>query len=384
MSAGWAGKPVISAKERRRLARERLARLERRRRMELEEQAKRAGRRRAVETADSRRRLESLMNIRNEAMKEAFPGSGPVDWDEEPESRQMKEMAALMRRRLSGIPDDLRQVLGVGLSVIEETLEAVERQGYDPYLRPRLIAAEREQSEMLADAQHRLTEWVGRLRHARAREDMTISRLRVVQSENGGRSSEAAGLISALDALDEIADPAAIEARLGPLESAAERVIEAHEEEVARAAERTYIETSFREVITEMGYRVLDLPESYRPADDDDADIQYYLTPEGEALRVETTGDAEVRWRVMRVVTEGSDEESATHGEMVKVAKAHCHRAEGFLSDGLGAMGIRLVESEDQPPEDEHFVALVLPEGRVGTMEPAGRVRERGAGREEK
>lgn len=383
VSAGWAGQPVLSARERRRLTREEWARLERRRLAAIEEQAKRTERRRARETAAARRRLAMLMELSEAGPHASATDHARVDWDDDPGARWMKETCDRLTSLVRDIPEDLRRVLGHGLLKIEETLRVASEQGYDPYLCPSLRAAERELDEMLADGRRRLADWAERLRRARVREDMTISRLRVVIEDGGARSVEAETLAASLESLDEMDDPFEIEVKLRPLESRAEELIAAHEEDAARAAERAYVESSFREVLTRMGYRVLDVPDGYLPPGDAASDVRYYLTPEGEALRVETAGDAEVRWRLMRLVTEGGLPEPATEGEMIRAARAHCHRAHGSLGDGLGSMGIKLVEALDRAPEDEGFGSLVIPEGRLTPQErpeaARARARTRGA-----
>lgn len=382
MSAGWAGQPVLSARERRRLTREEWARLERRRLVAIEEQAKRTERRRVRETAAARRRLAMLMELSEAGPHASETDHARVDWDDDPGARWMKETCDRLTSLVSDIPEDMQRVLGHGLFEIEETLRVASEQGYDPYLCPSLRAAERELDEMLADGRRRLANWAERLRRARVREDMTISRLRVVIEDGGARSVEAETLAASLESLDEMDDPFEIEVKLRPLESRAEELIAAHEEDAARAAERAYVESSFREVLTRMGYRVLDVPDGYLPPGDAAPDVRYYLTPEGEALRVETAEDAEVRWRLMRLVTEGGLPEPATEGEMIRAARAHCHRAHGTLGDGLGSMGIKLVEALDRAPDDESFGSLVIPEGRLTPQErpEAARARARTRG----
>lgn len=348
--------------------------LERERRKREEEVRKREEERRRRETEERRRRrLEEWRQLASDMERLREAGSmireeissrktkaGSTEVDGAPgEVESVRETVGRIERALSLIPQRVRKYLTADLAGIENVVRKAKDSGYDRYWLPGASLAWEKTREIMGRLEEIVKEREEKRRQLEERLDKLIVSLRMVIDSpvEEGLGREASSLLEELESLQGEEDMEVLSSRLDEAERKYSDILERHREFAMRLAEKDYVMSCMRDVLEQMGYKTLELPgQTLKLPGSREA---FFLTPDGEAVRVLLGSKGDMHCQLYRLALEGQEEGASTREEMVEKCRNWCADYDRALQI-LRERGLGLEEKWRIEPERMDYAILAL------------------------
>lgn len=370
--------------------RERIRRLEEERRR-AEEELRRAEEERKKKEEERRRIRAEQIEAANEALRcaaelaESLREGDRARRQEKPTSGEersgaaggkaketiLKETINRIREVIEEAPSDFKERHGEKIADINSLIRSVEGSGYDAYYASSVHWA-------LSHLQNLVAHYHENLRRAEGpspEEQDQLNRLSagllaiIADPVTPDIEREAQELRARQQSLICLEDGAARRLGIEALQRDYNRLAEAHEYLILKDEERRYVGQCVQELLEEMGYEVIPL-EPQLPSNPALAE-KYFLTPDGEAVRVAMGLEQDLHMELLRVTDEGG-EGGSSNEEMIEKGHRFCEDYR-LLLQGLRERDIEAVSRLTIGPEGLVFKTFPLP----ATIE-LRRSRERG------
>jgi len=381
---------TISEKRRRQLEKEQRKLEEKKRREEEEKRRKEAEERRKRQVEEARQLREEIERLREigwRRNKTATHVKSPMKGVSiavgiQPERETIKETVKKIRESLKTIPERLRAYLSESLKGIEEKVEAAEEGDYNAMHGEAVRLAWERLNEILGGLDKYAEEWERLREDLNARIEELAITLNAVLSLGPEKDlgEEAESLLERIKGLQEEDDIVSHGNDVSKLEEACSEFLDRFHNAMIKKEEREFLMNSVREVLTEMGYEVLELPPD-QMAGISGATEAFFLTPDREAVRVTIGVDNDMQFQLFRLVTEGKEEEASTKDEMIDKCRNWCEDYSKVL-EAIKEEGFQVEEEWNIQPEDMEYQDLTvsqLPdsEEELGVWEEETRKRTR-------
>jgi hypothetical protein len=268
----------------------------------------------------------------------------------------MRQMAQRMEGQLQALPAEWRGILGERLSASQRVLADVKAKAFDLYHYQRLRTACAALEDLMLNAETIVADYNGLLAERRAAAEALIVKLKVVEANTTiAEQADSARKLSAK--IEDAAQHNTPDAVLpDSLAKQAEQLIAEFEELAERQEARGYVNASMREVLTEMGYDVMDIsdeaPDGPQPTN------AYFRTPDNEAVQVGLGLDNSVYAEFKHLV--GQANSAASHEQLVANCKKWCasypELAKRLAERGIN-LGVEWQEAAEELNADNELVS---------------------------
>ncbi len=297
---------VLKEEEQKRLAEERKRRLEEERLFREKARRKEMERRRNEEITAEKQRLDVLRSFcevasslskatqtnqdKNISHNTSY-GTGPLNTHDHELNAEFRKLVGLIKRHLDAFPRQWRPFFPIRINRIEQTVQQVEQNKYDPYYYHELKWAYQDMVKVVEEAPGIVKAAAAKAAKFRKYIDELIVKLQVVRAKAilDEHNKRSAALISSLERLARESHSDRTESELSGLSAETHELYRDFEICLKKDQERREVLYNAREVLSELGYQVLDL----EPAEKD-SQIKtgsgpismYFRTPENGVVRL--------------------------------------------------------------------------------------------------
>lgn len=377
---------------------ERIRRLEEERR-KAEEELKRAEAERRRREEEKRRLRAERIEAANEAMRlaaelaEGLRSGDRAGREEKPSSEKersgagggdakrnvLKDSIEQIRTVIEEVPADFKEIYGKDITDINSLLEKVEKSGYDGYYTGSVHWALSRLQNLVLYYHENLQKAEGPSLGEQDLLDRLLAGLIAIIGDPVTPEIErkAQELKARLQSLMRLEDKASRRFEIEALQSDYGRLVEAHEYLVLKDEERRYVGHCVQELLEEMGYEVIPLEPRlpFSPARTE----KYFLTPDGEAVRVSMGLERDLHMELLRLTDEVG--KGSSDDEMTEKGHRFCEDYRHLLQ-GLRERDIETESKWTVGPEGFVFDTFPL-QAVIEPLRSRGRGRRRTPGRGE-
>jgi len=277
---------------------------------------------------------------------------------------EMTQALSEIEARLADVPPDLQQICAPDLNRIRATVELVGQavSGDLSYYQLALKNARRDLAQVIESAEKRRNDWQVRLEAERAVIRQMIVTAEIVRDAGlaPDHQRRARTLVSVLEGLFVCADLSALQPRVPQLREQVARLRGEFDALQQQNDERRFVLERAQEVLSEMGYRQLPIVTEgitgVAPAR-----RLHFLTPQGEAVRLEFGLPNSFRAEFMHPRTRGKPARAVSRAALVASCGNWCADHGRFLKQ-LEERGVSLSELPNSrvPPEAGAYAELLV------------------------
>ncbi len=354
-------------------ARQRKRRLENERKQAEERQKREAEERRKLQLEEARKGAEVMEKAkelasrlreaetaeRDSTHEEAASANKSSTAKDDDRKKLMKVEVADIRETISELPEVLSASFKGELLKIEECLDKVVKSGFDPFFLNSLEWARRNTLSLVDQATEKMQTMELLSREDYELIDDMVAGMTAVLTDPvlPDIEAEARAIITrireieARDVMTQGLD------ELGVLHERYKALLARHMEVMDRDSEREFVEDNIKDILQGMGYEVLTMQNN--PALEKDLAGGYYLTPDGEAVRLSMGLDRAFHLELLRLEGEGNEGAGSTDDEMTSKSRRFCGDYD-LLLERLRERNIEIDEAWRVPPEKAEFDTCVV------------------------